>query len=122
MMEKPRTNELKREVGLATGVLFVIGSSIGSGVFMAPQNMASSSTPGVSIVAWIICALGTMLVALSFANLGTKIPATGGCVEYTRTAFGEFPAHRKIKAERRVDRDLAVLFHHRMLYLVVGHV
>lgn len=59
---------------------------------MSPQNMAASSTPWVSIAAWIGAAVGTMLIALSFANLGTRIPATGGCVEYSRTAFGDFAA------------------------------
>lgn len=59
---------------------------------MAPQNMAASTSPVVSIVAWIIAAAGSIMIALSFANLAVKFPKTGGCVEYTYAAFGEFPA------------------------------
>lgn len=91
---KKENNEdgLKREVGLGVAILFVIGSTIGSGIFMAPQNLAKSSSPGVSILAWIITGLGAIMIALSFASVAAKIPKTGGCVEYTRVAFGEFAA------------------------------
>lgn len=92
-MEKAlKKGELRREVGLGVAILFVIGSAIGSGIFTAPQNLAQSSTPAVSIIAWIITALGSIMIALSFSNMAVKIPETGGCVEYTRAAFGEFAA------------------------------
>lgn len=87
-----KSDGLKKEIGLGTAILFVVGSTIGSGIFMAPQNMAAATSPGVSIVAWIVAAIGSVLIALSFANMATKFPETGGCVQYTYTAFGEFPA------------------------------
>lgn len=92
-MEKlDKSDGLKKEISLGAAILFVIGSTIGSGIFMAPQNMAASTSPVVSIVAWIIAAAGSIMIALSFANLAVKFPKTGGCVEYTYAAFGEFPA------------------------------
>ncbi|CDF59262.1 amino acid permease [Thermobrachium celere] len=84
--------ELKRELGLLPATAIVVGNMIGSGIFMAPQGLAAASNPKSTIIAWIITALGSMLLALSFANLGVKMPKTGGPIVYTREAFGEFPA------------------------------
>ncbi|WP_027309120.1 amino acid permease [Caloramator sp. ALD01] len=84
--------ELKRELGLLPATAIVVGNMIGSGIFMAPQGLAAASNPKTTIFAWIITALGSMLLALSFANLGVKMPKTGGPIVYTREAFGEFPA------------------------------
>lgn len=86
------TKELKRELGLLPATAIVVGNMIGSGIFMAPQGLAAASNPKATIAAWIITALGSMLLALSFANLGVKMPKTGGPIVYTREAFGEFPA------------------------------
>lgn len=59
---------------------------------MAPQGLAEASNPKTTIMAWIITAVGSMLLALSFANLGVKMPQTGGPIVYTKKAFGDFPA------------------------------
>ncbi len=92
-MENIHTDDgLKREIGLGTATLFVIGSTMGSGIFLAPQNLAKASSPDISIIAWIITALGAIMIALSFADMANKIPRTGGCVEYTHAAFGDLAA------------------------------
>lgn len=85
-------NKLKRELGLLPATAIVVGNMIGSGIFAAPQGLAAASTPLWTMVAWAITGLGSLLVALSFANLGTKFPETGGPVVYTRKAFGEATA------------------------------
>ena len=85
-------NELKRELGLFAATAIVIGNIIGSGIFMAPASLAATANPKTTIMAWIITAIGSILIALSFANLGSKIPRTGGPIAYTRAAFGDFPA------------------------------
>lgn len=83
---------LKRELGLVAATAIVVGNMIGSGIFMAPQGLAAASNPKTALIAWLITALGSMLLALSFAKLGTAMPRTGGPIIYTRAAFGEFPA------------------------------
>lgn len=83
---------LKRELGLAAATAVVVGNMIGSGIFMAPQGLAAGSNPKASILAWVITAVGSMLLALSFAKLGAAFPETGGPIVYTRKAFGEFAA------------------------------
>ena len=85
-------NELKRELGLFAAVAIVIGNIIGSGIFMAPASLAAASNPKTTIIAWVITAIGSILIALSFANLGSKMPKTGGPIVYTRAAFGDFAA------------------------------
>jgi amino acid transporter len=85
-------NSLKRELGLTAATAIVVGNMIGSGIFTAPQTLASVSNPYTTILAWIITGIGSLLLALSFAKLGTKYPSTGGPIVYTNKAFGEFMA------------------------------
>lgn len=90
-MENNNTN-LKRELGLVAATAIVVGNMIGSGIFMAPQGLAAASNPKATMIAWLITALGSMLIALSFAKMGAKMPQTGGPIVYTRASFGKFAA------------------------------
>jgi amino acid transporter len=87
---EPGGNKLKRELGLAAATAIVVGNVIGSGIFMSPASLARASNPKTAIIAWVITAIGSLLIALSFANLGSKMPKTGGPIVYTRAAFGDF--------------------------------
>jgi basic amino acid/polyamine antiporter, APA family len=82
--------ELKRELGLAAAVAIVVGNCIGSGIFTSAASLAAASNPKTAIIAWIITSAGSLLIALSFASLGTAMPRTGGPIVYTRAAFGDF--------------------------------
>lgn len=90
-MENNNTN-LKRELGLAAATAIVVGNMIGSGIFMAPQGLAAASNPKATVIAWLITAIGSMFLALSFAKMGAKMPKTGGPIVYTKAAFGQFAA------------------------------
>lgn len=81
---------LKKEISLFMATMLVCGNMIGSGVFMLPATLADVSGPIPTIIAWIITTLGSVLIAISFANLGSKYPSTGGAYAYTKEAFGEF--------------------------------
>lgn len=89
---KNENSNLKRELGLVAATSIVVGNMIGSGIFTSPQSLASVGSPTATVIAWIITGLGSVLLALSFANLGSKYPSTGGPIVYTRKAFGEFTA------------------------------
>ncbi|WP_300350291.1 amino acid permease [Clostridium sp.] len=82
--------KLKKEIGLFTATALVVGNMMGSGIFMLPASLASVSGPGATILAWILTGLGSLILALTFANLGSKIPKTGGTYEYSRLAYGNF--------------------------------
>ncbi|MEW8993921.1 amino acid permease [Clostridium sp.] len=81
---------LKRDLGLAAATAIVVGNVIGSGIFMSPASFARVTNPKVAILAWVLTSIGSLLIALSFANLGSKMPKTGGPIVYTRAAFGDF--------------------------------
>ncbi|MBU3190490.1 amino acid permease [Clostridium bowmanii] len=82
--------KLKRELGLAAATAIVVGNCIGSGIFTSAASLAAASNPKTAMLAWIITAIGSLLIALSFASLGTAMPRTGGPIVYTRAAFGNF--------------------------------
>ncbi len=88
--KSPGKIELKRELGLAAATAIVVGNCIGSGIFTSAASLAAASNPKTSIIAWIITSVGSLLIALSFASLGTAMPRTGGPIVYTRAAFGDF--------------------------------
>ena len=82
--------KLKKEISLFMATMLVCGNMIGSGVFMLPATLAQVSGPLATIIAWILTTIGSILIAISFANLGSKYPSTGGAYQYTKEAFGEF--------------------------------
>lgn len=81
---------LKKDIGLFIATALVVGNMMGSGIFMLPATLASKSGPGPSLMAWLITGIGSIFLALSFANLGSRIPKTGGPYEYSKLAFGDF--------------------------------
>lgn len=81
---------LKKEISLFMATMLVCGNMIGSGVFMLPATLAQISGPLPTIIAWVLTTIGSILIAISFANLGSKYTATGGAYHYTKEAFGEF--------------------------------
>src|SRR5688572_22578793 len=66
----------------------VIGSMIGSGIFLLPATMAPYG--GVSALAWLFTAGGAILLALTFAWLARTRTVGSGIYAYTRLAFGDF--------------------------------
>jgi len=74
--------------GLAASVINVI---IGSSIFVFPAVVASEL--GVAgILPYLVAALAMALIALCFAELGSRVPATGGVYAYVGAAFGPFAA------------------------------
>ena len=85
-----KEKQMKKEINLFMATMLVCGNMIGSGVFMLPATLAVVSGPLATIIAWVLTTIGSILIALSFANLGSKYPSTGGAYQYTKEAFGEF--------------------------------
>ncbi|MBQ6820771.1 MAG: amino acid permease [Clostridium sp.] len=85
-----KERQMKKEISLFMATMLVCGNMIGSGVFMLPATLAEVSGPLATIIAWILTTIGSILIAVSFANLGSKYPSTGGAYQYTKEAFGEF--------------------------------
>ena len=83
-------NNLKKDIGLLIATALVTGNMMGSGIFMMPATLAITSGPAAIMIAWVITAIGSIFLALSFAKLGSKMPKTGGPYEYSKKAFGDF--------------------------------
>jgi APA family basic amino acid/polyamine antiporter len=82
---------LKKDIGLLAGVSILTGIMIGSGIFFFGTvvfGLASNSL-GLSLLAWILGGLVTLVSALSYAELGTLFPNTGGYYVYLRKAYGK---------------------------------
>lgn len=78
-----------RPLGLWSATALVVGSMIGSGVFLLPASLAPYG--GASLIGWGITLCGALLLALTFARLAMHWPQTGGPYAYARNAFGELP-------------------------------
>jgi APA family basic amino acid/polyamine antiporter len=86
-----KTNELLKQIGFWAATSLIVGSIIGSGVFMKPATMASQlGSPIWLTVVWITAGIFTLFGALIFAELGAMWPETGGIYTYFRRMFGEF--------------------------------
>jgi amino acid transporter len=67
----------------------VVGTMIGTGIFLKPAEMArEGKTVSVVFAAWIVGAILSLFGALSYAELGAAIPEAGGEYAYLRKAFG----------------------------------
>ncbi|EJN94685.1 arginine-ornithine antiporter [Streptococcus ratti] len=84
MSEKPK------KIGLVALTALIISSSIGSGIFAIPTDMASAAAPGAALIAWLIAGLGVLALCLSIVNIGRKKPELSGIVSYAEDGFGPF--------------------------------
>lgn len=83
-------SELKRELGLSTCVLLVIGNIIGVGIFTTPGEIARDlPSAGWVLFAWLIGGLMATAGALTYAELGAMYPRAGGNYVFLREAYGE---------------------------------
>src|SRR5205809_4607762 len=64
----------------------VVGSIVGVGIFSLPYSLASYGP--ISLVAMGIASVGAIALAVVFAGLSRRLPASGGPYAYARTVFG----------------------------------
>jgi basic amino acid/polyamine antiporter, APA family len=88
------SSELKRTLGTYDLTLLVVGSVIGSGVFIVPSVVLRQSGGHVptAMFAWLIGGVLSLIGALSYAELSSMDRSAGGLYAYIREAFGAFPA------------------------------
>ena len=84
---------LPRVLGATEALCVVVGSVIGSGIFIVPAGVASNVPflGGIAVV-WVVGGLFSLAGALTLAELGTMFPSAGGPYVYLREAFGRLPA------------------------------
>src|SRR5207245_11345751 len=81
--------ELPRKLGLVDATAILIGTVIGSAIFLVPNAVARSlPSAGLILLVWSLTGVLTFFGALAYAELGAMIPATGGQYVYLREAYG----------------------------------
>ncbi len=79
-----------KKFGLAITTSLIVGTMIGSGVFLLPASLAPYGIMG--LWGWLFAATGAVTLAWVFAKLSRWQPGQGGPYYYTRIGVGEFPA------------------------------
>ena len=83
------TENLKREIGVRSLTLAIINQTIGTGIFVIPALIAVD-LGAAAVVTYIVCGILIFLIALCFAELGSKTTVSGGVYEYIGNAFGPY--------------------------------
>jgi len=80
---------LVKGLGLLDSTTLVMGSMIGSGIFIVSADIARQvRSPGLLIMTWVVTAILTIIAALSYGELAAAMPHAGGQYVYLREAFG----------------------------------
>src|SRR5947209_9823630 len=83
------SNKLVRSLGLTDGTMIVVGSMIGSGIFITSAESARLvGSPGWLLVAWALAGVLTITGALCCAELAAMLPRAGGQYVFLREAYG----------------------------------
>src|SRR5215472_10709723 len=81
--------ELKRDLGAGAAIAIVIGTVIGSGIFLVPHDMILRvHTAGMVFFIFVFGGLLSLAGALSYAELAAAMPEAGGEYVYLREAYG----------------------------------
>jgi amino acid transporter len=83
---------MRRDVGTLALLFTSVGSIIGSGWLFGAHRAATEAGPA-AIVSWALGGVMIILIALTYAELGTMFPVSGGVVRFPHYAFGGFASY-----------------------------
>ncbi len=82
--------DLPRVLGASHAMAIVVGTIIGSGIFLVPSEMMRAvGSSGLVYLAWIVGGLLSLFGAMTYAELGAMMPYAGGEYVYLRGAYGD---------------------------------
>src|SRR5712671_4376124 len=93
MLKRPKDNQLRpelaRDLGVSHASAVVVGTIIGSGIFLVPAEMMQAvGSAKLVYLAWLVGGLLSFFGALTYAELGAMKPQAGGEYVYVRDAYG----------------------------------
>lgn len=93
MENQKEEGSFKRELGLFDGTMLVVGSMIGSGIFIVSADMTRQvGSAGWLILIWVLTAVITMIAAVSYGELSAMFPKAGGQYVYLKEAYNKLIA------------------------------
>lgn len=93
MNNENQDSSFKMELGLLDGTMLVVGSMIGSGIFIVSADIARQvGSTGWLILIWLISGLITMIAAVSYGELSAMFPKAGGQYVYLKEAYNKLTA------------------------------
>ena len=79
-------------LGASQATAIVVGTIIGSGIFLVPREMMQDvGSSSLVYLAWIVGGLLSLFGAMTYAELGAMLPYAGGEYVYLRGAYGDTP-------------------------------
>jgi APA family basic amino acid/polyamine antiporter len=85
----PDAPTLVRALGVRALAANIVNTIVGSGIFVLPAIVAAILGPA-AVIAYIVCAALVALFGLCFAEVGSRVHATGGAYAYVEAAFGQY--------------------------------
>ncbi|XP_042875488.1 large neutral amino acids transporter small subunit 1-like isoform X3 [Penaeus japonicus] len=96
---------LKPKMTLLNGITVIVGSIIGSGIFISPTGvLLNTGSVGMSLIVWVTSGLFSMIGAYCYAELGCMIQKTGADYAYIMIGFGPFLAFMRLWIECMIVR------------------
>src|SRR5260370_19122691 len=89
LMPPTATPTLTRVIGVRGLAAAIFNITVGAAIFVLPAHMASSLGAAAPL-AYLICAVATALVALCFAEAGSRVPRSVGPYPYVEAALGPY--------------------------------
>uniref|UniRef100_A0A8C4RY21 Uncharacterized protein n=1 Tax=Erpetoichthys calabaricus TaxID=27687 RepID=A0A8C4RY21_ERPCA len=91
---------LRKNVNLLGSVCLIVGTVVGSGIFIAPKGiLKNSGNVGMSLIIWLATGIISTFGALCYAELGTSIKKSGGHYIYLLETLGPMPAFLRLWAQ-----------------------
>ncbi|XP_054267220.1 Y+L amino acid transporter 2-like isoform X1 [Macrosteles quadrilineatus] len=100
---------LKAKMTLTNGITVIVGSIIGSGIFVSPTGVLKyTGSVNVSLIVWTISGLFSMVGAYCYAELGCMISKSGADYAYIMETFGPFMAFMRLWIECMIVRPCSL--------------